>query len=124
MYLLSFRCYGISLHGDPRGSVDRAHNTPGSRFLAPNLARQQFERTIMTESAYDLNESCRWIVLAAIQELCDERKWPLIAVHVLSQHVHVVADVDGTPERAIGAMKAYASIRIRAAGCDEGRTKR
>jgi hypothetical protein len=53
-----------------------------------------------------------------------ERHWPLIAVRVLSRHVHAVADVDAMPERAIGAMKAYASIRIRAAGCGEGRTTR
>ncbi|HEX4135855.1 MAG TPA: hypothetical protein VHY84_14670 [Bryobacteraceae bacterium] len=29
-YFITFSCYGLHLHGDESGSVDRRHNTPES----------------------------------------------------------------------------------------------
>ena len=52
------------------------------------------------------------------------RQWLLIAAHIRSRHVHVVAAVDGALERAIGDMKAYASRLLRETGIDNLRTKR
>ena len=78
----------------------------------------------MTEPPYDLTAQHRPIVLATILEVCRHRKWLLIAAHVRTAHVHVVADVEHAPERAIGDLKAYASRRLAEAGIDGARTKR
>ena len=32
-YLITFACYGWHLHGDPFGSIDPAHNVPGTPIL-------------------------------------------------------------------------------------------
>jgi REP element-mobilizing transposase RayT len=43
-----------------------------------------------------------------MRNVCTHRGWGLIAVHVRANHVHVVADIDVDPSRAIGDLKAYA----------------
>jgi hypothetical protein len=35
-HLITFRCYGTWLHGDERGSVDRAHNRYRSPYIPVN----------------------------------------------------------------------------------------
>src|SRR6185295_12459406 len=40
-YLITFRCYGTWLHGDPRGSMDRKHNVHGTPKITPNTNLEQ-----------------------------------------------------------------------------------
>ena len=82
-YLLTFTCYGAH----PPGSV----NNP------------------MKNDAYLLDVVRREIALNAIQEVCKHRHWPLIAVHVRSNHVHIVVDGDQLPEPTMTTFKAYIS---------------
>ena len=53
------------------------------------------------------------IVLAAIRETCDFRRWELLAAHVRSTHVHLVADGFSDPDRTITDPKAYASRALK-----------
>jgi len=43
----------------------------------------------------------------------------LLAVHVRSNHVHIVLDVPVAPEKAMNELKAYASRSLNRAGLDE-----
>ena len=38
--LISWTCYGQWLHGSARGSVDPAHNLPGTPWLSPDSSRE------------------------------------------------------------------------------------
>ena len=120
-YLLTFSCYGTRLHGDARGSVHRDQDLPNSRFVEPSPAWESFERHLMTESAYELDVPLRDIASRTIQEVCAHRKWTLFALHIRNTHVHVVADIDREPERAVNDFKAYITRRIRENGLDAGR---
>ncbi|MCB9478334.1 MAG: transposase [Deltaproteobacteria bacterium] len=64
---------------------------------------------MMKESPYILNENERSVVLNRIIDTCSWRGWHLFAVHVRSNHVHVVVQADTSPERAIAAFKANAT---------------
>ena len=122
-YLLTFSCYGTWLHGDARGSVHRNQNLPGSRFVEPSAAWEAYERSLMKESAYQLDDVARNIANQALQDACGYREWNLLAAHVRSTHIHIVLDLDSEPERAIAYLKARITHQIRVSGLDAGRNR-
>ena len=111
-YFITFSCYGMHLHGDERGSVDRRHNLPGSRLLEPDPRRAAAERQKMGQASYGLDRDSRAAVLEAIREVCLHRGWNLLAAHVRTTHVHVVVEADVRPERVMNCLKSYASRRL------------
>ena len=111
-YFITFTCYGTWLHGDSRGSVDPEHNTPGTSVLGPDAERCAQERKRLGDSPYVLDQTRRQVTLAAIREIAGRKNWSLHAVHVRSNHVHVVVTADGAPERVMNDMKTAASRRL------------
>jgi hypothetical protein len=91
-YLITFACYGCHLHGNGSGSVDRAHNVPGTPVLEEDSARAAFEAQRMDQPPCHMDQIRREAVLAAIQEVCGYRGWTLLAAHVRSNHVHTVVE--------------------------------
>src|SRR5438105_1368410 len=90
IYFITFACYGCHLHGEESGSVDRAHNLPGSRLLKPDRVRVSAERQRMDPPPYFMDRSRRETVLAALLERCWEQHWRLLAAHLRTNHVHMV----------------------------------
>ena len=123
-YLITFACYGCHLHGSESGSVDSAHNMPGTPILERDSARATFEEQRMDQSPYRLDQIRRDAVLEAIQEVCGHRGWGLLAAHVRSNHVHTVVDAEVPPERVMSDFKAYASRRLNRMTSDEPGRKR
>jgi hypothetical protein len=80
-YLITFTCYGCRLHGSESGSIDRAHNAPGTPLLAVDPARAAAEGERMDQAPYHLDEIRRDAVREAIQEVCVHRGWNLLAAH-------------------------------------------
>ncbi len=117
-YLITFVCYGTRLHGDEPGSIDRNHNRPGSRIIAPNPARTATERNRMAQPAYTLGQDSRTVVLAALKEVCLHRGWTLLAAHIRTNHVHAVVESDVRPEKIMNDFKAYASRVLSRLGQD------
>lgn len=73
----------------------------------------------MKEDAYQLDSHRRAIVLKAIQHVCARRNWTLLAAHVRTTHVHVVASFDGSaPDEVMNALKCEASRLLNEAGID------
>jgi REP element-mobilizing transposase RayT len=66
----------------------------------------------------------RQVVLSAIQQVCDHRRWLLLAAHVRKQHVHVVVSAAERPEKIMADFKAYASRALAKSGYDEAGRKR
>jgi len=90
-YLITFTTYGTWPHGDERGSVDKEHNRYGSPFVVSNPHEHRREYSTLKNQPLGLSENQREQVLRAIMEVCRFRGWHAYAVHVRSNHVHVVA---------------------------------
>lgn len=123
-YFITFTSYGTWLHGEKVTSVDRYHNTPGTDFIhsAPEKARRMKKR--MCEQPYLLDPLRRNIVLKAIQNVCAYQQWTLLAVHVRTNHVHVVVHAIAAPEKIMAIMKAYASRYLNKTKLDVNRSNR
>jgi REP element-mobilizing transposase RayT len=117
-YFITWTTYGTWLHGASPGSVDPAHNTPGTPFLESDPVRHHGERRRMADKPYSLDAPQRRVVLKTIQEVCTHRGWELLAAHVRSAHVHVVVRADAETERVMNDFKAYASRALNAAQLD------
>lgn len=114
-YFLTFTTYGTWLHGRAPGSVDRLHNVPGTPFLAADSVLELERRERMRQEPYRLDEPRRAQVLRTIREVAEHRRWKLWAVHVRSNHVHVVVTATARPEKVMADLKAWASRRLREA---------
>ena len=117
-YLITFVCYGSWLHGRA-GSVDHEHNEVGTPTLAESPRRLAWERSVMTQAPYTLDEPRRTATLQGLKEACSRRGWMLLAVHVRPSHVHAVVDADRNPEQVMSTLKAYASRALNESGWDE-----
>ena len=78
----------------------------------------------MNQPAYELDGDNRAVVLQAIEEVCRHRGWSLLAAHVRSNHVHVIADAEVPPEKVMNDFKAYASRALNRLGRDEPSRRR
>jgi REP element-mobilizing transposase RayT len=112
-YFLTFTTYGTWLHGRAPGSVDRQHNEVGTPVLPPDKERETAERRTLAEPPYLLDAARRSIVLDTLREVARHRRWRLWAVHVRSNHVHLVVTADARPEKVMADFKAYASRRLK-----------
>lgn len=108
-YFITFTCYGTWLHGGKSTSVDYYNNIPGTEFIPYDRRRLYQVKNLMLETPYSLDELRRHIVLQAICEVCRYRQWVLLAVHVRSNHVHLVIHAQISPEHIMNTVKAYAS---------------
>jgi REP element-mobilizing transposase RayT len=118
-YFITFTCYGTWLHGDDRGAVDDEHNVPGTPFLPADPGRRADEREALAEPPYQLDAPRRRVTLDAVREIAERKGWELHAVHVRSNHVHLVVTAAGAPERVMNDAKAAASRRLNKAFPDE-----
>ena len=112
------------LHSNAVGSVDVAHNVPGTPILQEDLARAAFELQRMDQAAYQMDRVRRDAVLEAIQGVCAHRGWNLLAAHVRSNHVHTVVEAEVPPERITNDFKAYASRPLNRMRLEEPGRKR
>ncbi len=116
-YLITIRCYGTWLHGDPRGSMDRKeHHQHGGAKIKPNKKLIEAEEAEFKQPPFALTASQRTIVERAISEVCDHRGYQLLAVNARSNHVHSVVATGCRPEAVMNALKTYATRRLRGAG--------
>ena len=123
-YLITFACYGCHMHGSESGSVDRKHNVRGTPLLEVDSARAAAKRERVDQAPYNLDQIRRNAVLEAIQEVCGQRGWSLLAAHVRSNHAHTVVQAEVPPERVMIDFKSYASRRLSRMRLDEPDQKR
>ncbi len=115
-YLITFTTYGTWLHGDERGSVDPAHNVPGTPLLDPDPQRSTLDRRYHKHPSVRLDEARRNIVHQTINEAAKHRDWTVHAINIRTNHVHVVVSADAIPERVMNTMKSWATRRLVEAG--------
>jgi REP element-mobilizing transposase RayT len=113
-YFLSFRSYGTWLHGDERLSMDRKNfNRFGQGKISANARLEQKELTNLKNKPFIFNAQVREIIRQAICEVCDFRKYYLIALNVRTNHVHCVVSAAAKPELILNSFKSYATRRLR-----------
>ncbi|MBY0310984.1 MAG: transposase [Phycisphaerales bacterium] len=115
-YLITWSCYGARLHGDDRGTVDHLHNIPDTPLLPASHARLKLNAHQMAEEALELSDRERAVVEQAIRDHCKIRCWPLQALNIRTNHVHLVAGAATKPETMMGQFKAWSSRRLRESG--------
>ena len=125
-YFVTFTTYGTWLHGTAKGkgSVDAEHSVFGTPFVKPDAEREHQAREVMVQPAYVMGRPEREIVCQAIVQLAKERGWNLLAVHVRSNHVHVVISADRDPGRLMSDLKGRASRDLTRAGFDNAERRR
>ena len=112
-YHITFRTYKSWCHGDERKSVDRKHNQYGSSKIPFTPALKYAMNISALESELILNMNQRKTVLNSVIETCEYNSWKLLAVHVRSNHAHVVLRADIAAERVMGKMKCYATKALK-----------
>jgi REP element-mobilizing transposase RayT len=117
-YFITFTTYGTWLPGSAKGkgSVDAEHNVYGTPFVAPDAQREEEARAAMVQPPYVMGAAERDIVCKGIVDLARDRSWLLLAVHVRTNHVHVVVSAERDPGRIMSDMKARASRDLTLAG--------
>jgi REP element-mobilizing transposase RayT len=125
-YFITFSTYGTWLHGTGKGlgSVDPEHNDYGGEFVEANPALEKEMRESMTQPEYKLDAAHRAVVRDAIVNLAKEKGWQLLAIHVRSNHVHVVITADREVNRLMSELKARASRDLTLAGFENVDRKR
>jgi REP element-mobilizing transposase RayT len=122
-YLVTFCCYASRLPGDERGYVDRRHDQYGTCRTPPNrLLRTAIGRRL-PQAPFLLDMAARAVVEAAIHDQCARAGWRLHAVHVRTNHLHVVLTGTAPPERMMNQLKARATRGLREALLIDGDTR-
>jgi REP element-mobilizing transposase RayT len=78
----------------------------------------------MKQPPYTMQAQDREVVRDAIVALCQRKAWRLLALHVRTNHVHIVVSVDRDPGRVMSDMKACASAASTRAGLGDSSRKR
>jgi len=115
-YFITFRCYGTWLHGTA-GSVDRFHNQYGTPRLMADARRKHYNLGLLKQAPVDLNRWRRRVVLDAVKETFQFRKWRLWASNIRTNHVHSVVSAQCHAKVVLNALKANATRKMREAGC-------
>lgn len=115
-YLLTWRCYGTFLHGDPE-SVDRRSNFYGDARRTYSAALNRFERSEMRFEPVVLDPPMRDLVHSTIETTCAAKSWELLAINARTNHVHVFVSADRPPERVLTTLKAWSTRQLRTCGC-------
>jgi REP element-mobilizing transposase RayT len=134
VWLLTWTTYGQWLPGDSRGSVPRVHDTPGPR-RRPNIPGtppapalpgiQRWARDHLSGAAVRLTRPQARTLIAQLRETAEIRRWSLLAVAIMANHVHVVVGLDGDPDPStvLRDFKGWGSRRLsREYGKPEGGT--
>lgn len=113
--------YGTWLPGDERGWIDN-----GIRGIQPpNPEREAGARQCLAQSPIELTHAQRAIVQRTIEDHCRIRGWPLHALNVRSNHIHVVVSSKQAAEEVMKQLKAWCSRRLSdSAGLNEPVAKR
>jgi REP element-mobilizing transposase RayT len=112
-YFITWSTHGSRLHGDARGTVDKANNLHGHPKLTAHNPRRFVAQSLLAEASIILTPTQRHAVSAAILEHASFKKWCIHALNARTNHIHVVCSAYEPPEKVMSAFKAYATRRLR-----------
>src|SRR5687767_12007179 len=89
-YHITFGTYGTRLHGDERGTIDRAMNQPGDPIIGADAGWRFLEENRLKFPARVFTREQMIIVESIIPEVCIRGRWELHACAAGPDHIHVV----------------------------------
>src|SRR5882724_8374615 len=106
-YHITWGTYGTRLHGDPRGTVDRANNEYGTPVLGhdPDRLKREFENLKFPPVKFTI-EQCMFAE-DAIPAICERGHWKLHTCAAAPDHVHVVLSSEFNPETIRRLLKRW-----------------
>lgn len=110
---MTFTTYGSHLHGSTSDFVTRSMRNWGAPKPEPNRAFERRAKSLMVEPEFYLDETDRNIVLGSLISAAAHRGWHLWCAHVRSNHVHALLQPDCPVDRALGYLKARATLALR-----------
>ena len=116
---LSFNTYGTWLRGDSRGWRPRSGSSVRSgRSGTPVPGLENADRQRLRFAPYYMGQQARAEVMAGLQRLCSRQGWRILAIAVLSSHVHILVSVpvDQDARQALSAAKAMGTRVLRDSG--------
>jgi REP element-mobilizing transposase RayT len=111
-YLITFTTYGTWLHGNSRGSIIEQQD--GTQLLKHEARLESYQKQIMMESPFVLDERSRNIILQAMLDVARHRNWIIPAIHIRTSHIHSVIKAHLKPKRIMNDLKVYATRALRA----------
>jgi REP element-mobilizing transposase RayT len=115
-YFITFTTYGTWLHGDERGSIVRQDGTTLKLGKHTGMYKHEYQK--LKNDPVTLNSAKRQIVLETIIKHCDIRQWHLYAVHVRSNHVHIVVKSNKSADLTASELKNWSARMLRKEGFD------
>lgn len=104
------------MHGDERGSVNRKSPSAVKKYVRPDPVLNEHITEGLKYPKVLLDASSRRIVYAAIEDYCNFKGWPLLALNVRTNHVHMVVKAAESPSKMLNAIKARVTRLLREAG--------
>lgn len=100
-YHITFGTYGTRLHGDPRGTVDRAHNRPGEPIVGADLRRWEREHERLRFAPIELTQEQMIFAESVVPAICTRGRWTHHTSAAGPDHVHVLltSTADGAAVR-------------------------
>ena len=87
-YHITFGTYGTRLHGDDRGTVERAHNAFGEPIVGRDGEWQQVEASLLKFPPRMLTVEQRIAVEKIVPEICARGGWEHVDTAAAQDHVH------------------------------------
>lgn len=113
-YYMTFTAHGTWLHGDPRKSIIRKHGIP--HILPAHAGLYRHEQGRLKSPPFVMDSRRRTIVRDVMVKHCNIRKWRLFALHVRSNHAHVVVRANRHIDRVAEELKGWATRMLRRDG--------
>jgi hypothetical protein len=87
---LTWRTYGTWLPGDARGWVDERNNSRGEPMNRPDHRLEAAAAGLMRAGRVAFSPDQREAVDESIRTTCRLHEWPVMALNVRTNHVHIV----------------------------------
>ena len=111
-YHITFGTYGTRLHGDDRGSADRAHNAPGEPFLGPDVKRRKRETRLLHSEPIIFTSTQQRFIETAVPGVCKRGDWGYHIAAAGPDHVHVLVSTDADPKVVRRLLKRWLGQRL------------
>lgn len=115
-YFNTFRTHGTWLPGDARGYTHHTRSPGHDKRRRPARALESQLSADMPTPLRVLSAIERQLTDKAIRGVCEHRQWEVLALNVRSNHVHIVANGNKSPERMMNDFKSWATRRLREEG--------
>jgi REP element-mobilizing transposase RayT len=106
-YHITWGTYGTRLHGDPRGTVDRIHNTFKSPVLGFDEHRWENEKSLLKFPPMRFNRAQMIQVESIIPDICARGFWKYHTCAAGPDHVHVIVTSEHDPEKIRRLLKRW-----------------